>query len=321
MNVNTLHHPEPAPALAGPMSRRRLLVGLVAAPLVAAFVTACGDDTVDPGSGDTPETSTPGTSAPGTPGTPGTSAPGAIAHPTGADTAVVRIAWEGGFVPVETMFVNQPTLLVSGDGRAFTPGAVPAIYPGPLVMPMGVRTISETGIQTLLRLAQDQGLLAPPPDYAADMNVADAPDTVVTITTDDGTWEHRAYALGLDGTGTESTPARQALAAFVTAATDLASAVGAAELGPESLFEPAEYRLRAIPADEASLAGLDPAPTFVDWPTETGLDLAAAGECARLGADVVGSLFSDATQLTYFRTGDAVYGLAVAGVLPGDPAC
>lgn len=312
MTVNTPHH------LPTVMSRRRLLAGLVATPVLAALVAACGDATVDPVSSD-PGTSDPGTSDGSTPTVP-TTEPGAIAYPTDAQAAVLRIASEGGYVPVEFAFVNQPTLLISGDGRAFTPGAVPAIYPGPLVAPMGVRTISEAGIQTLLGLAREAGLLAPPPDYTVELNIADAPDTVVTITTADGSWEHRAYALTV-GDGPEATPARQALADFVRAATDLPTTVGAGELGPESLFEPTEYRVRATATDEGKLGGLDPAPTFVDWPASSGFDLATAAECARVAADQVGSVFADATQLTYFRQGGATYGLAVAPVLPGASSC
>jgi hypothetical protein len=318
MTVNTPRH------LPTTMSRRRLLAGLVATPVLAAFVAACGDDTVEPAGSD-PGTSDPGASD-GSASTVPSTEPGAIAHPTDAATAVLRIAFEGGFVPVEFAFVNQPTLLVSGDGRAFVPGAVPAIYPGPLVAPMGVRTISEAGIQTLLRLARDAGLLAPPPDYTAELNIADAPDTVVTITTADGTWEHRAYALMMgDGPGStdgaEPTPARQTLADFVRAATDLSATVGDTELGAETIFEPAEYRLRATATDEGKLGGLDPAPTFADWPASTGFDLATAAECARISAEAVGSLFADATQLTYFRQDGLTYSLAVAPVLPGDDVC
>jgi hypothetical protein len=35
----------------------------------------------------------------------------------------------------------------------------------------------------------------------------------------------------------------------------------------------------------------------------------------------VGSLFLDAKQNTYFKDAEIVYEVAVAGVLPGDPAC
>jgi hypothetical protein len=256
--------------------------------------------------------------------TPG-STPGSIGHPTGADVAVIRYGAEGGFIAPETLFVNLPSLIVSGDGRAFVPGVVPAIYPGPLLLPMNVRTISEAGIQDLLALASTASLLAAPPDYTAEMMVADAPDTVVRFTVDAGTFEHRAYALGfgVDDQGAptaEVTPARQALLDYVLVLQDLASTVGA-ELGEETLFEPAEYRVRATPVVEADLAGMDPAPTIVDWPSSIGFDLATAAECARVRADAVGSVFAEADQLTYFRQGDAIYRIAVAGVLPGDPAC
>jgi hypothetical protein len=309
----TMNTPALAPLGSTGLTRRRLLAGLVALPTLAAVVAACGDDTVDGPAGTSPGTN-PGTS----PGT-GDTATG-IAHPTGADDVVVRIAYEGGFVPMEYLFVNQPTLLVSGDGRVFTPQPVAAIYPGPLVWPMSVRTISEAGIQTLLGLARDRGLLAPPPDYSTDDPVVDAPDTVVTITTADGTWVHRAYALALGG-APENSDARRALAEFVAVTSDLSSAVGAAELGPESTHEPDQFRLRATVTDEATLGGIEPAPTIVDWPSDIGLALADASDCGRVSAEAAGQLLADATQITYFRDGGAVYGLAVAGVLPGDPAC
>jgi hypothetical protein len=108
---------------------------------------------------------------------------------------------------------------------------------------------------------------------------------------------------------------------FVLAATDLPATAGSAELGTESIHSPDEYRLRAIAVDESTAAGMDPAPVVVEWPASTGLDLATATDCARLSASAAGSVFADATQLTWFRQGDAVYQLAVAGVLPGDPAC
>lgn len=336
MSVNTSHpldsHPLAAHPLAtrhvlGGLTRRQVLAGLVAAPAVAAaasVLAACGDPNVEPAGTDGAPTTTPG-STPGS--TPDTSVPaeGAIAHPTGADVAIIRYGAEGGFVAPETLFVNVPSLVVSGDGRAFVPGAVPAIYPGPLLLPMGVRTISEAGIQRLLALALNAGLLAPPPDYSAEMMVADAPDTVVRFTVGAGTFEHRAYALGfgVDDQGApteEMTPARQALLDYVQALGGLAATVGSA-LGEETLFEPTEYRLRATPVMEADLAGMDPAPTIVDWPASIGLDLATASDCVRVSADAVGTVFTDADQLTHFRQDDVIYRLAVAGVLPGDPVC
>jgi hypothetical protein len=307
MTVNTPRTPH----LAG-LSRRQLLAGLVASPVLAALVIACGDPDVERGSSATT--------------VPDTTPPGEIAHSTDPDTAVIRLGYEGGFVPADTFFVNLPTLVISGDRRVYVPGAVPAVFPGPLLLPMGVRSISAAGVQMLLDRAATAGLLGSPPDYTAEMMVADAPDTVVRLTVADGSFEHRAYALGMNiddqGAATaEATPARRRLFDYVAALGDLATTVGADALGEETLFEPSEYRLRATPVTESDLAGIDPPPTIVDWPAATGLDLATAADCARLSVEAAGTLFTAADQLTVFRQDAVVYRIAVAAVLPGDPAC
>jgi len=155
------------------MNRRMFVSALVIVPLVGALA-ACGDPDQVPAEADptTPPTS-PGTTPATTPDTtPGTAAPSGIEHPTGADDVVLKLAYEGGFVPFGTIFVNTPTALVSGDGRVFTPAAVPAIYPGPLLPSLRVRHITEADMQSLLKVVDDAGLLAPAPDYTGGLNVA-----------------------------------------------------------------------------------------------------------------------------------------------------
>jgi hypothetical protein len=308
-----------------PMSRRSLLVSMIAVPLLAVAVTACGDDSLDTGSstpGTAPPDSMPGSVPPATDGPVG----GAIDHPTGADEVVIRFGHEGGFVAPGTLFVNVPSVLIAGDGRVYTPGVTTMEFPGPMLQPMSVRTITEAGIQKLLAAADAAGLLAPPPDYSAELNVADVQDTVVTLTAGGATYTHSAYALGFqtDDQGNqvpETTPARAALQEFTLLLGDLAAAVGADQLGPETLFVPTDYRMQATPIAEADLAGIDPAPSIIDWPATTGLDLATASECALLPADAAGSVFADANSNTFFKQGDALYRISVAGVLPGDRAC
>jgi hypothetical protein len=240
-----------------------------------------------------------------------------IAHPTGAADVVLELSYEGGFVPVGTAFVNTPTLLLSGDGLVYTPGVIPAIFPGPLVSPMLVRTITEPGVQLLLGIAEEAGLLAPPPDYTGGEGVADAPNTVLTINADGGNFVHSAYALGA---ATPETPARKALLDATTAIGDLGSSVGEANLGENKPFVPTSYRFQARAIDPSEL-DTDIAPTIVEWPALTTLPLADATTCATLDAVVAGPLFADAKQNTYFKDGDVVYQLSVAGVLPGDAAC
>jgi hypothetical protein len=286
------------------MNRRSFLSIAVATPVLAALV-GCGDPDQEAATDPT----TQGT-------VPGTLPDAAIAHPTGAADVVLRLTSEGGFVPAGYAFVNTPSLLVSGDGRVFTQGAVPAIFPWPLLPAVMVRTITEDGMQALLKIVQSSGLLTEPPDYTGGDNVADAPNTVLAINANGGSFVHSAYALGI---GQPESPARQRLLDATAALGDLEKAAGAANLGTNQPFAPTAYRLQARAVDPASATA--PPEPVVDWPTTTGVSLANAVECARVDAAVVGSLFTDAKQNTYFNEGDVIYQLSVAGVLPGDPAC
>ena len=320
------------------VSRRSLVLGLVVTPVVAALVAACGDpdqevaDTVAPTTvaptTDAPTTAAPTTGAPTTdPATtvPGTGVGAGIEHPTGADDAVIRIQYEGGFVPPGVDFAQLPTLLVAGDGRVYQEGLTTQEFPGPLVRPVTVRPLTDAGLQRLLALAQDAGLLADAPDYAGADNIADAPDTVVTINAAGGTFVHRAYALGLDPEGEEGSQARAVLAEFVEQATDLATTTGPDALGEETFFEPDAYRLRAIAVDEASLEGIEPEPARVSWPDSVGVRLRDAEDCVVVTAGAAGELFAESKQTTVFTDGvgetASLYQLAVVPVLPGDPGC
>jgi hypothetical protein len=79
--------------------------------------------------------------------------------------------------------------------------------------------------------------------------------------------------------------------------------------------------LQAQIVDPSQLTGQQPAPTVVEWPAAAGMSLASAETCARVDESAVGSLFLDARQNTFFKDGDIVYSVGVAGVLPGDPDC
>jgi hypothetical protein len=315
------------------MNRRTFVSALIALPGIAAVAAACGDpdrqsiatEPTGPGTATAATTATTATTATAPAATtattatsPATSAPTSITHPTGASDVVLRLGYEGGFVPQGYAFVNTPTLLISGDGRAFIPGAVPAVYPGPLLPTLNVRTINEAGLQSLLAIADQAHLLSEPPKYASNDSVADAANTVLTINANGTSYVHSAYALGIDG---KETDVRKTLFDAVTAIADLDKAAGGGNVGPEQPFVPEVYRFQARLADAAEAIAQQPAGSVVDWPSTTGVRLADATTCARVDAAKVGTLFVDAKQNTYFKEGDAVYQLSAAGVLPGDPAC
>jgi hypothetical protein len=289
--------------------QRRILLPLVAiASFIAFGLSACGDDSesipgTDPNTGETLP--------------PVNTSPDRIEHPTGADDVVLRIGYEGGFVPVEYAFLDLPVLLVTGDGRLIVQGPQIEIYPGPLLPNMQQRTISEAGIQALLRLAEEHDLFGDI-TYEDDPMIADASDTVVTISANGDTYEHRAYALGTRGDETDA--ARAELASFVERASDIVTAAGADTLGPELPFEATSYLIRATAADEAT-APDDIGPTIVDWPADAPVRLADAEECATVPAESFTDLFATATQLTWFADAGVTYQVTVKPQLPGVPTC
>ena len=309
------------------MNRRVFLSTLFVTPAVATFLASCGDDSTGPGA-TTPDTGTPGTGG----SSPDTTSPTGIAHPTGADQAILRLGYEGGFMTADAIFSQSPSVVITGDGLVITPGAVPAIYPGPLVMPYFQRTIDEAGIQTVLAEAQKAGLLASPPDYTLPdgIGIADAPDTVLVVQANGARYEHRAYALDITaGDATASTPARDAFSGFVAALGDLATLVGAEHLGSDQPLVPTTYRLRATPVEPPApvdtaaggTAPLEPQPTVQPWPSGTGVALADASECVLADASKLGDVLATANQLTWFSEAGVTYSLAVAIALPGDRGC
>ena len=92
-----------------------------------------------------------------TPGSTATTADGQITYSTDPTALLLRIDLSGGFVPVETIFTSLPQMSVYGDGTVITQGPQIAIYPGPAVPNLLVRTLDEEGIETLLQTALDAG--------------------------------------------------------------------------------------------------------------------------------------------------------------------
>jgi len=241
-------------------------------------------------------------------------------HPIGADDVVIEYAEVGGFVPREFAFRQTPNVLISGNGRVFTPGAQIEIYPGPLLPAVQVQPITEEGIQAILAAADEAGLFQQVV-YEQPTDIADASTARVTINVNGETFVHEAYALGLafPGEGSEEvTPERQALAGFVAQLNDLAGLVGAIQLGEQTIFDPAEYGIAAIVVDDLSVYGTDGIePTLVEWPTDASVRLADAATCIVVPAAEVGELLATADQLTFFTDADVTYQLLAKPILPG----
>ena len=187
------------------------------------------------------------------PGSSGTGA-GTIVHPTGPDQLVLRVEDSGGFVAPTYLFTRLAGFSLFGDGTLLQPGAQIEIYPGPALPAISAQTISEDGLQAILRAALTAGL-----DHDASytdlgsMGIADASATVFTLTVDGRTHRIEAYALGMEG---EERPAgmpvgeweaRRALQAFVTQIGDLASWLPPGSIAGAAAYESTAARLLVGP--------------------------------------------------------------------------
>jgi hypothetical protein len=167
-------------AVRRPAAMSRLLPLLLAVPIVLAACAAPG----------TPPSPTTGPSSP----TGGDG--GAIDHPTG-DAPVLVVEWAGGFVPVDFLLTRLPSFVLLGDGRVIVQGAQTLEYPGPALPPLIERTLTEAGIQAVLREVGATSLFTTDAEFRGAANVvADAADTVFVLDADGRTVTVSIYGLG-----------------------------------------------------------------------------------------------------------------------------
>ena len=178
------------------MSKRSLLPAVA---LLAAFgAAACTSG------------ATPATSSPTSPPSAGpTEAPTAtptpvitgIAHPTGADEIILRLDYEGGFVPPEWLAARVPPFTLYGDGRVVfvQTTAVPPERDIAVGQPIRTALLDEEQIQALIEYALGEGGLAIAREEYTNGGVMDAPTTVFTINADNDSKTVKANALGFDG--------------------------------------------------------------------------------------------------------------------------
>lgn len=222
---------------------------------------------------------------------PSTAAPSSddFGHANGCEAVVVEISSIGGIRPPDPMFLDVPSLVVTGDGRLIDRSPHDGNRDR-LVTKYRQRSISEDGIQRVLALADENGLLddveyADPPAY-------DAPFTSVRITVEGVTYEHDATALV--AADDESDPGRAALSRFVDAVYEIEMLVGDEALGDDEPYVVDKVLVRAHAGRINGDVG-----RAIDWPREL-VPLADAEECVEIPAHDV------ADQVPRHRAGDAV---------------
>jgi hypothetical protein len=298
-----------------PSFRRRRAAGALF--LLALVASACGSATI---SSPTPPVATSMTPTVGPSPTPA------------GVRLLLRITSEGGFIGPAATLATIPQVSVYADGRILTPGALDAIYPGPLLPPVAIRDLGPAGAAAIVAAIRAAGL--DKEGAGGGIGNPDAATSVIAVSIDGATVTSRFHfgggpgGPGLPGGGGSPDPAIAAAEAFVARLNDPAETWGAANAATSTLT-PTAYRIFVAPGEPQG-DGSTTAPA-VAWPLATALEAFGAPavpdrgitglrQGVVLGADAttLGPILAAASQLTAFSSGGKLYTLYVRPLLPDE---
>jgi hypothetical protein len=232
-------------------------------------------------------------------------------------------------LPPQVTFGWRPTLLITLDGRVLTAGAVPAIFPGPLVNPIVERKLTPAGWSTIVAAARAAGLLSGQGDFTGGVMPPGSMATQLQIIADG-----RLHELTGDQSRikvcvtTPCVPQPGTPEAFAGFLADLGSVDTwlAADLGPSGIHAPAGFAIIAGPPPDQQ--GLEQ--PSIAWPLAGGfaafgkaLADGSGNRCGSVAGDALAALrpaLAAATQITRWRdpVDGSFHGLVVRPLLPGD---
>ena len=279
-----------------------------AASILLILLMSCADAPADPGAGS------------------------GIDHSTDGHDVLVRVAFEGGFVPLEWTYRSLPSFSLYGDGTLVLPGAQIELYPGPALPSISTRPVTEEGIQTTLEeaLGSIQGV----PDEMLDMGsvgLADVPTTVITIRAGDVDRTIKVYGLSElterpQHMSAEEFQARGQLQQLVTKLEGLATWLPDGSLGTETSYEGSGARLFV---SEYRKGDLPQEP--ITWPLQEDLhrfgDGAIGSETYRCGIvegtewTTLREAASQANELTPWSESGARFSILFRPLLPDERGC
>lgn len=262
---------------------KRFAAILLVLPLVLAACAAAGGSPVPSSSDDEASQPPPPSATDGGEDSDGE----AIAHPTGADEAILVVSSQGGFVPVEFAVRNVPSFVLLGDGRVIVLGAQTLEFPGPALPALQERTLTEEGIQHVLRAVEETDLFTGDDLDLRGMQqmVADAADTVFELHAADLDSTVTVYALGMlmpdmevPGMDPAEVEAHEALSRLSENLLLVDTLVPSEMWEREGWqpYEPEAFRLYVVDVTGQPIEGGDLPGMVRDWPTED--DPAAFGD-------------------------------------------
>lgn len=291
---------------------RRILLPIVAVALVAAC--GAGAASSSPSSSSKPAPVDP---------TPVVPAPSSVVE---GGTSWLRMRTFQAIPPVN-LFALTPTAVIDGSGMYIVPGAVDAIFPGPLVGPLFARQVSDAGRDTILGWAKELGLLTGQTDFTGGGGLPGGMTGQITLTLD-------GVPVTLSGLPDLTAPdpepgSPQAFGELWRRIVSLPETLPG-ELGAEAPYVPQGYALLVGPAP-VSEGGMTA--QIADWPLEESLATfggPVANGTYRCGivegedAITLGAAFAKANQLTQWTQDpetSATFGLTVRPIIAGENPC
>ena len=230
-------------------------------------------------------------------------------------------------IPPLDRFGLWPAAIITADGQYLVQGVVPAIYPGPLVIPLFASQVTDDGRAQIIQWARDLGLLSGPTDFTGGNAVPGGITGRIELTVD-GSLVSLTGVPDLPTSGSPQPGSPEAFAELWRRVTTLPESLPG-QLGPEVAYEPEGYALLVGPPPKAD-AGIPG--HLMDWPLD--VPLASFGEpvaegyrCGLVeGADAttLTPSLNEANQLTQWVQDpdtSATFGLTVRIMVPGEDPC
>jgi len=299
---------------------------LAALPLLFLIVTACGSTT--PSASSAPTATAPPPTPVGASPTPAGQSPGgspAAGEPTGVGYWL-RMTTSQAIPPLDR-FGLPPTSIITADGQYLVQGIVPAIFPGPLVIPMFARQVSDEGQAEIIQWARDLGLLDGQTDFTGDNALPGGITGRIELTVD-GSLVSLTGVPDLPTSGSPEPGSPEAFSELWRRVSTLPESLPGA-LGPETEYTPVAYALLVGPPPRPE-AGMTA--HLMDWPLEVALGsfgqpVAEGYRCGLVeGADAatLAPSLNEANQLTQWVQDpdtSATFGLTVQIIVPGEDPC
>ncbi len=244
-----------------------------------------------------------------------------------ADQLALRVEYVDGFVAPVSRATRLPIVSVYGDGRVITEGPVPAIYPGPALPNVLVRSIDPSDVRRLAARMVAAGV-GQPLDVGQP-GVADAPSTRFTVLTAGGKAVTSVNALNEEsGVGLSATQRanRHRLSDLLAALTDLPRTLGAGAVGPQHTYVPTALAAVASAWTDPG-AGL-PVPPAKQWPGPPlpGASLGTGYQvgCVSMTGDAATAVLAaaaSANAATPWLSGGQQWSVWLRPLLPDESSC